>query len=111
MVESDSEAELLKYREKVIAELERRTQRVQDIDKRLADAEFALESASRGRRLLAASTARIQVAAAHKARLREAVKELQAERAQGVIDLERAQVRLKEVDERLDALVEEEQVE
>jgi hypothetical protein len=110
-VESDDEVELLKYREKVIAELERRMLRVQEIDQRLADAQFTLEAALRGKRLFSASTARIQVEAAHKARLRELVKELRAERVQGVMDLERAQVRLKEVDERLDALVEKDPVE
>lgn len=93
--------ELQSYREKVIAEVERRMMRLRAIETDIERAEFAADSHGRSQTLLSSDTGRNQAAAAHRKRLREHVHELKREREQAEADLERAKVRLIEVDQRL----------
>ncbi len=100
----DTEVELQLYREKIVAELERRMLVLQDVERRLASAQFALSQSGNVSRTVAISTARKQVENAHRVRLRSAVKALELEREEAKADLERAEGRLREVDIRLDEL-------
>ncbi len=100
----DSEVELQLYREKIVAELERRMLVLHDVERRLGSAQFALTTFNQTARVKSASTARRQVEYAHGIRLRRDVKALEQERQEAQADLERAEVRLKEVDLRLDEL-------
>jgi hypothetical protein len=103
-VELEDEAELLQYREKVVAELERRAILLREIEGRVAEVEFSLKSASSGRRALLGGAGRIQVQEAHKAKLKDVMRELQQELETALIDLQRAETRLREVDIRLNDL-------
>ena len=103
-MEQEDEAELLEYREKVVAELERRAIRLREIDERVAELEFSIASTRRGKKTLMGDVGRIQVGEAHRNKLREAAKELQQERESALVDLQKAETRLKEVDMRLDNL-------
>jgi hypothetical protein len=103
-VEQESEAELLEYREKVVAELERRAIRLREIEERVAAVEFSIKAAGGGRRTLMGGVARIQVLQAHRAKLKEEAHELHRERDNALADLQKAESRLKEVDLRLDIL-------
>lgn len=93
--------ELQSYREKVIAEVERRMMRLRAIETDIERAEFEVESQNRSHTLLSRDTGRNQAAAAHRKRLRERVETLRKERGQAEEDLERAKARLEEVDERM----------
>lgn len=111
MVE-ETELELQRYRERIVAELERRMVVLQDVERRLADAQFVIDRSAQTSRaqtsqVLYGSTARRQVENAHRLKLRSACKALERERLQAKDDLERAELRLKEVDLRLDELVKE----
>jgi hypothetical protein len=101
---SESQDELEQYRVKVIAEVERRMLRVQEVQNDVERASFAAEAASRARTGLSANTARNQVEAAYRARLRGALKTLRAELEEAQADLERAEARLEDVESRLEAL-------
>ncbi len=103
----DSELELKVYRDKVVQELQRRTEALRIVEGRLVEAQFELERASRGGRAISGATARIQIENAHRTRLRAALKKIEHERLEAKADLERAEKRLKEVDSRLDELVKE----
>ena len=96
--------ELQSYREKVIAEVERRMMKLRAIETDIERAEFAAAAPGRSQALLSSDTGRNQAAAAHRKRLRERVHELKREREQAEADLERAKVRLVEVDQRLEEL-------
>lgn len=100
---AESQEELEQYREKVIAEVERRMLRVREIENDIERANFAAEAASRSRTALSANTARNQVEAAHRARLKGALKTLGAELEEAQADLERAEARLEDVESRLKA--------
>ncbi len=93
--------ELRAYREKVIAEVERRMIRLRAVETDIERAAFAAEAHNRSQTRLSSNTGRNQVAAAHRKRLREHVSSLKTERAQAEEDLHRAKVRLEEVDRRL----------
>lgn len=93
--------ELQSYREKVIAEVERRMIRLRAIETDIERAEFAEESHNRSQARLSRDTGRNQAAAAHRKLLRERVLSLKKERGQAEDDLQRAKVRLDEVDQRL----------
>jgi len=103
-VVGDSEVELRLYRERVLAELERRSAVVEDVNRRVAEAQFAVDRAMQASKVATASTARKQVESAHRAKLKESLKALERQRAEAVEDLERAESRLKEVDIKLDEL-------
>lgn len=96
--------ELEQYRLKVVAELERRVLRMSELDNQIENARLALDVAGRARTTLGASTARNQIEAAHRARLRQALKDLEEERVQALSDVTRAEERLREVDGRIAAL-------
>jgi hypothetical protein len=100
----ETSEELRSYREKVIAEVERRMLRLRAIETDIERAKFAAEANSRSGALLSQDTGRNQAAAAHQKRLRERVQELAREREQAEADLDRAKVRLVEVDQRLQEL-------
>ena len=106
---NDNEADLESYKAMVIAEIERRALRVQQLESEIARIQFAVEAASRNRKVSLAETARIQVEAAHRAKLRRDIKELEKERAIALGDLEKAQSRLQEIDERMEEMAEEQQ--
>ena len=93
--------ELEQYRLKVVAELERRELRVQELANEVENARVAVEVATRARVSWSADTARNQIEAAHRARLRQTLKELEDESVQAKADLTRAEERLREVDERI----------
>lgn len=103
-MDSDDEQELLQYREKVIAELERRTMRLREIEQQVSQLQGVLESTSRGRKVMMGGAARIQVEAAHKAKLKQALRGLWQEREIAVMDLQKAETRLQDVDAQLDEL-------
>lgn len=98
----ETEDELQLYREKIVAELERRMLVLQDVEGRLAKAQHALGQFSTKSSVASPTTARRQVEIAHRGRLRSAVKALERELEDAKADLERAEVRLQEVDIRLD---------
>jgi chromosome segregation ATPase len=100
----ETSEELQSYREKVIAEVERRMLRLRAIETDIERAKFAAEANNRSWALLSRDTGRNQAAAAHNKRLRERVQELTREREQAEADLDRAKVRLVEVDQRLEEL-------
>ncbi|MFO0417624.1 MAG: hypothetical protein ACK5Y6_10070 [Pseudomonadota bacterium] len=104
-MEVDSELELRQYREKVVAELERRHNRLRELDNEIAATQFQLESATRSRRTLRGETARIKVEEAHRAKLKGNLKALEAKRLEAQSDLDRAEQRLKDVDLRIDELL------
>lgn len=103
-MDSNDETELVEYREKVVAELERRTIRLREIEAQVAHTQASIESVGGGRKIMAGGTARIQVEAAHKAKLKEVLRGLYRERELAVSDLHKAEVRLQEVDARLEEL-------
>ncbi len=103
----ETREELEQYRERVIAEVERRMIRLREIEGDLEVATFAFEAAARGRSPLTGSTARNQVEAAHRARLKATIQRLTEECAEAENDLHRAQERLEEVDARIEKLVDE----
>jgi hypothetical protein len=103
-VETDNEADLEQYRELVVAELERRAIRVQQLESEISTLQFTLDAAARTRKASMANTARTQVEAAHKAKLRGMIRELEKKRAEAALDFEKAQARLREVDERIQEL-------
>ncbi len=96
--------ELQSYREKVIAEVERRMLRLGSIETDIERAEFQADADGRAQALLSNHTGRNQAAAAHRKRLKERVLELTREREQAEADLDRAKARLTEVDQRLEEL-------
>jgi hypothetical protein len=100
----ETSEELRSYREKVIAEVERRLLRLRAIETEIERAKFAAEANGRSWALLSRDTGRNQVEAAHRKRLREQVQELKREHEQAEADLDRAKVRLVEVDQRLEEL-------
>ncbi len=100
----DTEVELQLYREKIVGELERRMLVLQEVERRLASAQFTLSQSSNSLRTGSASTARRQVENAHRIKLRSAVRALEQERGEAMADLERAKERLREVEIRLDEL-------
>ena len=104
---AETRDELEQYREKVVAEVERRMMRLREIEDEIERMTFVAEAAARARVALSASTARNQVQAAHRARLKESMKVLHAQRSEAEADLERAEQRLQEVDRRLEELGEE----
>jgi chromosome segregation ATPase len=108
-VEADEENELRGYREKVVAELERRTCRLRDLEEEMGRIEYQLESANRGRRKIIGETARIQVEAAHRAKLKGELRTLSRDRDVALADLQKAEIRLTEVDRRIKELEKEEQ--
>lgn len=99
MVETIEELE--QYRLKVVAELERRVLRVQELDNQIENARVALDIACRARTALSANTARNQIEAAHRSQLRNALRDLEVDRAQAQGDLAHAEERLREVDNRI----------
>ncbi len=103
----ETELDLQRYRERIVAELERRMLVLQDVERRLAQAKFVLEKTAQTSRVLYGSTARRQVENAHRLKLRNAFKGLEREKVEAKADLERAELRLKEVDLRLDELMKE----
>lgn len=103
-MDDQNEVELLQYREKVLAELERREIRLREIDEQMAQLQGALDVTRQGRRVMMGATARIQVEAAHKAKQREVLRGLAREREVALIDVQKAEVRLQEVDMQLDEL-------
>lgn len=103
----DNELELKIYREKVFHELKRRAEALRGAEGRLAEAQFEIDRATRASRTISGTTARIQIENAHRAKLRAALKALEGERTEAKADLERAEQRLKEVDQRLDELLKE----
>jgi hypothetical protein len=103
-VVGDTDVELQLYREKIVAELERRMMVLQDVERRLVSAQFVLNQLGNSTRTVSSSTARRQVENAHRIKLRGAVKALEQEREDAKADLERAEGRLREVDSRLDEL-------
>lgn len=96
--------ELEQYRERVVAEVERRMIRLRELESDLEVATFTFEAAARSRSPLTGSTARNQVEAAHRARLKATIKRLSEERVEAETDLHRAQERLDEVDARIEQL-------
>ncbi len=100
----ESIEELRSYREKVIAEVERRMIRLRAIETDIERAEFSRDADGRSQNLLSRDTGRNQAAEAHRKRLRERVQGLKREREQAEADLERAKERLVEVDQRLEEL-------
>ena len=105
----DNELDLKLYREKVVQELKRRTDALMIVEGRLVEAQFELERATRASRIISGTTARIQIESAHRGKLRAALKVLEGERTEAKADLERAEQRLKEVDQKLDELLKEAQ--
>ena len=103
----DNELELKLYREKVVHELKRRTEALRGKEGRLVEAQFELERATRASRTISGATARIQIENAHRTKLRAALKLLEGERNEAKAELERAEQRLKDVDQRLDELLKE----
>ncbi len=103
-MESSDLEELKAYRERVISELERRMLVLQEIDRRLSQAQHVLDIALKDSRSLRGNTARIQVQGAHRAKLRSDLKAIERERFEAKVDLERAEARLRDVDMRLDEL-------
>ncbi|MFN4894480.1 MAG: hypothetical protein ACK5GN_12745 [Pseudomonadota bacterium] len=103
MVE-ETELELRLYRDKIVSELERRMRVLQDVEQRLARAQYIFDKASQASRIGSGSTARRQVENAHRTKLRSALKALEREKIEAKTDFERAEQRLKEVDLRLDEL-------
>ena len=93
--------ELQSYREKVIAEVERRMISLRSIETEIERADFAAESYRRSQARLSRNTGRNQAAAAHRKLLRERVLSLRKERVQAEEDLQRAKVRLDDVERRL----------
>jgi hypothetical protein len=108
-VVDETEVELRLYREKIVAELERRVLVLQDIERRLASAQFVFEKAQQMSRTFSGNTARKQVQNAHRVKLRGALKDLERERIEAKADVERAEIRLQDVDLRLDELVREQE--
>jgi len=103
-VESSDEDELLQYREKVLAELERRAIRLREIEQQVAQLQSAIDQSTRGRKVFMGGAARIQVEAAHRAKLKEELRGLYREKEIAVGDLQKAEMRLQEVDLQLDEL-------
>lgn len=95
---------LLQYREDVVAELSRRVERLKKIDRELASQQLMIESAGQTRHILSGDTSRTLVQAAYRAKLRKALEELQASRGEAAEDVGRAEQRLREVDEEIEAL-------
>jgi chromosome segregation ATPase len=106
-VVGDNELELKLYRDKVVQELKRRTEALMELEGRLIDAQFELDRATRASRTISGTTARIQIENAHRVKLRSALRVLESERDEAKADLERAEQRLREVDQRLDELLKE----
>jgi septation ring formation regulator EzrA len=77
---------------------------LQDVERRLARAQFTFSQTGNASRPVSSSTARRQVENAHRVKLRIAVKGLEREREEAKADLERAESRLQEIDRRLDEL-------
>lgn len=105
----ETQVELRLYREKIVAELERRVLVLQDVERRLASAQFVFEKVKQLSRTFSGNTARKQVENAHRVKLRGALKALERERAEAKVDVERAEFRLQEVDIRLDELMTEQE--
>ena len=103
-MDSNDEEELLQYREKVLAELERRAVRLRELEQQVAQLQGSLEQTGRGRKVIMGGAARIQVEAAHRARLKEELRGLSREREIAMGDLQKAETRLQEVDLQLDEL-------
>ena len=103
VVGSDEE-ELLEYREKVLAELERRANLLRELEQRVAELQGVLEATTRGRKVMVGGTARIQVEAAHRARVRQNLRGVHKEREVALNDLQKAETRLREVDIQLEEL-------
>jgi hypothetical protein len=77
---------------------------LQGIDRRLDEARYAFNEEARNSRGLRGSTARIQVENAHRLKLKSALKVIERERLEANAELQRAELRLREVDMRLDSL-------
>jgi len=100
----DEREKLLEYRERVVSEYERRTERTRRLESEAAATEFLLNGEKQARRVLAGNTVDALGRAAYRARLERELKSLKSELNEAREELMRAEQRLREVDLELEAM-------
>lgn len=90
--------QLEEYRAQVLAELERRADRVKRIDSDIAAADFRLENLAAQRSPASGETGRLLAQVAYRAKVKRDRAKLQDQRAEAADDLRSAMERLKQVD-------------
>jgi hypothetical protein len=103
--------ELLSYREDVLRELERRANRVREIDAQMGATQYALDSSDRGRKVLTGWAGRVLAQVSYRTRLRKQLEVQKRDREEALEDLRRAEARLVDVDHELSRLDEVSEVE
>lgn len=103
--------DLLSYREDVLRELERRANRVREIDAQMGATQHALDSSDRGRKVLTGQAERFLAHVSFRTRLRKQLEAQKRDREEALEDLRRAEARLVDVDHELSRLDEVAEVE
>lgn len=98
--------ELLTYREDVLRELERRADRVREIDAQIGTTQHELDCAERRRKVLTGQTERVLAQVSYRTRLRKQLEIQKRDREEALEDLRRAEARLVDVDHELSRLEE-----
>jgi hypothetical protein len=98
--EDTKREELLSYREEVLRELGRRVDRVKEVDARIAATQYEVDSAQRDR-VPAGQTLRLLAQVSYRQRLKKQIEAQRRDRQEALEDLQRAQVRLADVDNEL----------
>lgn len=96
---------LEEYRKEVLAELERRLERVKLLDTKIAAVEFQLEATAGSRRAVVGDTGKLLSQAALREKIKRDRGRLQEDRAQAVDDVRSARERLQQVDAELSEAV------
>jgi hypothetical protein len=109
--QDEQRKELLSYREDVLRELERRANRVREIDVRIGETQYALDSSGRGPRVLTGEAVRVLAQVSYRSRLKKQLEAQQRDRREALEDLRRAEARLVDVDLELSKLEEVAEVE
>lgn len=102
----DDGEDLEEYRERVVAELSRRSDRVRRLEQELASKAHQLEDTQRRRQVIAGDTGRVLAQESYRAVLRKAIARLEVERREAMDELEMARRRLEQVEAELAAEIE-----
>jgi len=96
--------QLEEYRAQVLAELERRADRVKRLDSEIAATDFRLENFATQRAAASGDTGRLLAQVAYRAKVKRDRARLQGQRAEAADDLRSAMERLEQVDSQISQL-------
>ena len=102
---SDDGEDLGEYREKVVVELTRRSERVRRLEQEIASKSLQLEELQHRRQVIAGDTGRVLAQESYRAVVSRAIVRLKRERVEALDELQVARRRLEQVDAEIAAEV------